>query len=69
MPGDRTLTDMKALAPGEVYSESASAAFTHSFEKRQEQHSPDYQAAAKSLDAELGSQPVSPGPVESELST
>ena len=60
---------MKTLAPGIAYSESASAAFSHSVEKRQEQVSPAYRAAARSLDAELGSQPGSPGPVESELNT
>ena len=52
-----------------MYSESTLAAFSHSVEKRQEQVSPAYRAAARSLDAELGSQPGSPGPFESELNT
>ena len=52
-----------------MYSESASAAFSHSVEKRKGQVSPAYRAVARSLDAELGSQPGSPGPVESELDT
>ena len=34
-----------------------------------EQVSPAYHAAARCLDAELGSQPGSPGPVEPELNT
>ena len=55
--GDRTPADMKTLAPGVAYSESASTAFSHSVEKRQEQVSLAYHAAAMSLDAELGSQP------------
>ena len=58
---------MKTLAPGKAYSESTSTALSHSVAKRQEQVSPAYHAAARSLDAELGSQPGSPGPVESEL--
>ena len=69
MLGDRTLADMKTPAPGTVYSESASTAPSHSVEKRQEQVSPAYRAAARSLDAELGSKPVSPGIVVSELNT
>ena len=60
---------MKALAPGAADSESTSAAFSHSAEKRQKQVSHFYRAAARSLDAELDSQPGSPGPVESELNT
>ena len=68
-PGDRTLADLRALAPGAVYSESTSAASSHSVEKRQKQVSPAYHVAARSLDAELDSQPGSPGPAESELST
>ena len=60
---------MKTLAPGAVYSESAPTALSHSVEKRQEQVSPAYHAAARPLDAELGSLPGSPGPVESELNT
>ena len=32
-PGGRTIADMKALAPGDAYSESTSAAFSHSVEK------------------------------------
>ena len=36
----RALADMKALAPGTVYSESTSAAFSRSVEKRQEQVGP-----------------------------
>ena len=55
MLGDRTLADMRTLAPETVYSESASAAPSHSVEKRQEQVSPTNHAAARSLDAELGS--------------
>ena len=42
---------------------------SHSVEKRQKQVSPAYHAAARSLDAELDSQPGSPGPAESELNT
>ena len=57
MLGDRTLADMRALAPGAVYSESASTAFSHSIEKRQGQVSPAYRAAARSLNAGHGSQP------------
>ena len=38
--GDRALVDMKALAPGTVYSESTSTAFSRSVEKRQKQVSP-----------------------------
>ena len=60
MLGDRTLADMKALEPGEAHSKSTSAAFSHSAEKRQKQVSPAYHAAARSLDAELDSQPCSP---------
>ena len=55
MLGDRTLADMKTLAPGKVYSESASTAFCHSVKKRKEQVNPAYHAAARSLDAELDS--------------
>ena len=54
---------------GTVYSESASTTPSHSVEKRQKQVSPACHAAARSLGAELGSQPCSPGPVESELNT
>ena len=63
--GDRTLAEMKTLAPGAVRSESTSTAFSHSAEKRQKQVSPAYHAAARSLDAELDldSLPGSPGPV------
>ena len=57
MLGDRTLADMKTLAPRTVYSESASTAPSHAVEKRQEQVSLAYHAAVRSLDAELGSQP------------
>ena len=67
--GDRTLADMKTLAPGTVYFDSASTAPSHAAEKRQKQVSPAYHAAARSLDAELGSKPGSPGPVESKLNT
>ena len=69
MLGDRTLENMKALAPRTAHSESTSTAFSHSVEKRQKQVSPAYHAVARSLDAELDSQPGSPGPVDSELST
>ena len=69
MLGDRTLADMKTLAPGKVYSESASAAFSNSVEKQQKQVSPAYHAAARTPDAELDAQPGYPGPVESELNT
>ena len=69
MLGDCTLADMKTLAPGTAYSEPASTTPSHAVEKRQKQVSPAYHAAARSLDAELGSQPGSPGPVESELNT
>ena len=62
-------TFKKALAPGEAHSESTSAAFSHSTDKRQKQVSPVYHAAARSPDAELDSQPDSPRPVESELNT
>ena len=68
MLGDRNLADIKTLAPGAVYSKSASTAPSNSVEKRQEQVSPAYHAAARSLDAELGSKPDS-GSVESELNT
>ena len=67
--GDRTHADMKALAPGDMYCESSSTDPSHSVEKRQAQVSPAYHAAVRSLDAELGSQPRSPGPVEPELNT
>ena len=67
--GDRILADMKSLAPGEAYSESTSTAFSYSIEKRHKQVSPAYRAAARSIDAELDSQPGSPGPVESENNT
>ena len=60
---------MKALAPGEVYLESISTAFSHSVEKRPKQVNPAYHASASSLDAELDSQPGLPGPAESELNT
>ena len=69
MLGERPLADMKTLAPGTVYSKSESTAFSNSVEKRQEQVSPAYHAAARPLGAELGSQPGSPGPVESEVTT
>ena len=65
--GDRTLADVKALAPGTAYSRSTSTALSHSVEKRQKQVRSAYHAAARSLDAELDSQPGSPGPDESEL--
>ena len=45
--------------------ESTSTAFSHSAEKRQEQVSPAYHAAARSLNADLSSQPGSPGTVGS----
>ena len=67
--GDRTLADMKTLAPGAAYSEATSTAFSHSAEKREKQVGLVYHAAARSLDAEFESQPGSPGPVESELYT
>ena len=60
---------MKILSPGAAYSESTPAAFSDSIETRQEQVNPAYHAAARSLDAELDSQPGSPGPVKSELNT
>eukprot|EP00614_Pseudopedinella_elastica_P024742 CAMPEP_0172645378 /NCGR_PEP_ID=MMETSP1068-20121228/239702_1 /TAXON_ID=35684 /ORGANISM="Pseudopedinella elastica, Strain CCMP716" /LENGTH=174 /DNA_ID=CAMNT_0013459615 /DNA_START=173 /DNA_END=697 /DNA_ORIENTATION=+ len=60
---------MKTLAPGTAYSDSTSTAFSPSAEKQQTQVSPTYHAAARSLDAELDSQPGSPGPAESELNT
>ena len=60
---------MKTLAPGTAYSESTPTAFSHSVEKRHKQVNPAYHAAARSLDAELDSQPGSPGPLESELNT
>ena len=66
---DCTLADMKALVPGAAHSESTSTAFSHSVEKRQKKIGLNYHAAARSLGAELGSQPGSPGPVESELNT
>ena len=69
MLGDCTLADMKTLAPGAVYSEPASTKPSHAVEKRKKQVSPAYHAAARSLDAELGSQPGLPGPAESELNT
>ena len=50
-------------------SESTLTAFSNPVEKRLNQVSPAYHAAARSLDAELDSQPGSPGPVESELNT
>ena len=37
-----TLADMKALAPGVAYSESASTAFSYSVVKQQEQVSPAF---------------------------
>ena len=60
---------MKTLAPGTMDSESTSAASSHAVKKRQEEVSPAYGAAARSLDAEHDSQHGSPGPVESELGT
>ena len=66
---DRTLADMKALAPETACSESTSTAFSKSAEKRQKQVSLPNHAAARSLDAELDSWPGSPGPVESEHNT
>ena len=68
-PGGRTLADMKALAPGARNSESTSAAPSRAVKKRQEEDCSAYGAAARSLDAELDSQPGSPEPVESELGT
>ena len=65
--GDRTLADMKALAPGSAYSKSTSTAFSHSVEKWQKQVIPACHAAARSLEAELDSRPGSPGPFESAL--
>ena len=67
--GGRTLADVKALAPRKAYSESTSTALSHSVEKRQKQVSPVYQAAARAPDAELDSQPGSPGPAESKPNT
>ena len=69
MLGDRTLADMKTLAPGTAHSESTSTALSHSVEKRQKQVSPAYHAAASSLGAELDSEPGSTGPCEYELNT
>ena len=60
---------MKTLAPGTMDSESTSAEFSRAVKKRQEEVSPAYGAAARSLDAEHDSQHGSPGPVESELGT
>ena len=45
MLGDRTLADMRALAPEAVYSESTSTAFSHSANKRPKQVCPAYHAA------------------------
>ena len=67
MLGGGTLAGIKALAPGAANCGSTSAAFSHPAEKRQKQVNPSYHAAARSLDAELDSQPSSPGPVEFEL--
>ena len=67
--GDRTLADMKTPAPGTAHSEFTSTAFSHSVEKLQKQVRPAHLAAARSLDAELDTQPGSPGLVESELNT
>ena len=47
MLGDRTLADMKTLAPGTANSESTSTAFSHLVEGRQKQVSPAYHAAAR----------------------
>ena len=60
---------MKDLAPGTAHTESTSAAFSDSFDKRLRQVSPAYRAAARPLNAKLDSMPASPGPAESELST
>ena len=67
--GDRAHADMQAFAPVTTHSESTSAAFSQATEKRQEQVSPDYRAAAKFLDADLDPPPSSPGSVEFELNT
>ena len=64
---DRTLADMKSFAPGTAHCESTSTVLSHSAEKQQKHVSPDYSAAARSLDAEFDSHPGTPGPVESEL--
>ena len=64
--GDRTLADMKALAPGAAYPKSTSTTFSLTVEKRKKQVSPAYHAAARSLGVELDSQPGSPGPAESK---
>ena len=66
---DRALPETKAVAPGAAHSESTSTAFSHSAEKRQKQVSPAYHAAARSLDAELDSQPCLPRQFDSELNT
>ena len=60
---------MKTLASGEACSESSSTGFSHSVEKQLKQVSPAYLAATRSLDAELNSQPGSPGQVVSELNS
>ena len=66
---DLTLTDLRTLVPGAAHTGSRSTAFTHFGKKRQKQVSPAYQAVARSLEAVLDSQPISPGPIKSELST
>ena len=69
-PGGRTLAVINTpVAPRAAYSESTLTTLSHFVEKRQKQVSPAYHTAARSFDSELGSQPGSPGPVESELNT
>ena len=58
--GDLILGDMNALATGVKRPESTSATPPQAAEKQQDQVSTDYHTAAKSLDAELGSQPAGP---------
>ena len=56
--GDRTLADMKTIAPGTAYSESTSTAFPTPLRTNKSKSAPP---------TTLRSGPGSPGPVESEL--
>ena len=61
------LGDVKALAPGQAYSESPSTAFGASVQKRADKAHEDYHRTSKKLDAKLGTHPDATGPVETEM--
>ena len=64
-----TLGDVKTLAPGQIYSESASTAPGESVQKRADKVHRDYHKTAKKLDAKLGTPADVTGPVETEMNS